>query len=156
MLDSQDSLKNFPQRKNGLKKGLFEFIEKPSYWFFRNLVRNKSYYIPAKIPCLGKIWSWDNGQIALLLVNQIAGFLTMYLEKTDEIAWSFEFRYKFMEMKVYLKNVSIAKTYRNNLSVGLVKNGYGFLGHGILKSFVSKELIDWLIICMPVQVKKVT
>ena len=90
------------------------------------MVRNKSYYISAKIPYLGKIWSWDIGQIALLLVNQIAGFLTIYLEKTDEIPWSFEFRYKFMEMKVYLKNVSIAKTYRNNLSVGLVKNGYGF------------------------------
>ena len=56
----------------------------------------------------------------------------MYLEQNDEKAWFFACRYRFMEMKSWLKNVG----------VGMVKNVYGYSSLVTQKLALSQEGIN--------------
>ena len=68
------------------------------------------------------------------LVSQIAGFLNQLyiLIKIDKIVWYFACRYKFMEIKSWLKIFLVDK----------VKNVCYHSGHKTLKLTVSQEWMD--------------
>ena len=55
-------------------------------------------------------------------------------EWIDEMSWFFACWYKFSE----------SKSYFDNYWVGMVKNGWGIIDHGTLKSGVSHKLFDEL------------
>ena len=65
---------------------------------------------------------------------------TICLEQNDEVAWFFESEYKCMEIKSRLENIWTC----------IIKNGHGLLGHGRIKSAVSRVWINelrWFLAC---------
>ena len=101
--------------KNRQKIGFFEFVGKFSHWFS---YKESLYYL---VCSWEKSCSWDMGQNALN-------------EWTDEMSWLFACWYKFRK----------AKSYFNNYWVGIVKNEWGLIDHGTLKSGVSHKWFDKL------------
>ena len=88
-----------------------------------------------------KSGSWDMGRNTLDQSDcSIIFKLTISLEQNDEKAWFFASWCRFIEIKIWLKNIG----------VGVVKNGCGHSGLRTLKLAVSQEGINgvsWFLVC---------
>ena len=87
-----------------------------------------------------KCGSWDRGQNAFDQSICRILKLTIALKQIDKKGWIFACCYRFMKIKILLKNIG----------VGMIKNGCGHSGRGTLKLTVSQEaikiVINWFLV----------
>ena len=95
-------------QENGKKIEFLKFIGKFSHHFFLYFICNESLYYflySCTNTMFGKFCSWDMGHNPLSQSDYSIFNSTVYLEQNDKKAWFFACRYRFMEIKSWLKNI---------------------------------------------------